>query len=293
MRELPRLHPVPVKALGWDGIWLNVWEYLADGPVLFFFHCTGTMGRIWEPVLRRLKGTYHCFTPDARGHGYSAKPLDREAYDWRYYARDITAVLDAMNLDQRVLAVGHSAGATHLVQAASLRPELFHALLLIDPVMAPRELNNEIAQRCVDLAERTRRRHSTIENKETAHERFSSKLPMSIWSEESLLAYISHGMTQRDNGHLELLCPVEIEAWTYEWAAQQQVFEKLGNLELPITLMTGSESDLAPFVEAQYQELMNPQEYITLEATHFIPQEQPETVASIIDQWAGNFYNNR
>ncbi len=288
-----RLQPVTVKTLGWDGIWLNNWEYGADGPALFFFHCTGTMGRMWEPVLRRLNGTYHCITPDARGHGNSAKPLDKEAYDWRYYARDINAILDAMNLDQGVLAVGHSAGATHLVNAASLRPELFHALLLIDPVMAPRELNNELTQRCIELSERTRRRHSTFESRESAHERFSSKPPMSLWSEESLLAYIAYGLKQCDNGHLELLCPVAIEAWTYEWAARQTVFEQIGNLELPVTLVTGKESDLAPFVEAQYQEFKHPQELITLEATHFIPQELPGAIASIIDQWAGNFYSNQ
>ena len=41
--------PAAVKVEGHGGVGLCVWDYGGAGPDLLFCHCTGTMGRIWEP----------------------------------------------------------------------------------------------------------------------------------------------------------------------------------------------------------------------------------------------------
>ncbi len=286
MLGIRRLQPVQVKLLGWDKVWLNVWDYGGDGPTLLFCHCTGGLGRLWEPVIRRLQGRYHCYAPDARGHGLSAKPVDWEAYDWHYYTRDILALLDAMHLEGGILAVGHSAGATHLVDAALQRPERFRGLLLLDPVMAPANMQTQVELMCQALAERTRRRVTEFPTPAAAQARFSEKPPLSRWTEETLRLYVDQGLESGPDGVFTLRCPNEIEAWTYEWAAKQRIFDRIHELEVPVTLVTGDESDIAPFVALQAQSFGNLQACHSLPASHFIPQEVPTAVAELVDAWA-------
>ncbi|MCH7910243.1 MAG: alpha/beta fold hydrolase, partial [Candidatus Hydrogenedentes bacterium] len=62
------------RVTGFDGVALNVWDLGGDGPPLLLCHCTGTHGRVWDPLLPRLLEHFHVYAPDTRGHGDSEKP---------------------------------------------------------------------------------------------------------------------------------------------------------------------------------------------------------------------------
>ena len=69
---------------------------------------------------------------DARGHGESGAPEDREAYDYADLAGDVGAVLDDLSIDRAVLA-GHSMGAATAIRFALDHPDRVAALVQITP----------------------------------------------------------------------------------------------------------------------------------------------------------------
>jgi pimeloyl-ACP methyl ester carboxylesterase len=69
---------------------------------------------------------------DARGHGESAAPEDRSAYEYPDLAADLSAVLDDLDVDKAVL-VGHSMGAATAVRFALEHPNRVSALVQITP----------------------------------------------------------------------------------------------------------------------------------------------------------------
>jgi pimeloyl-ACP methyl ester carboxylesterase len=73
---------------------------------------------------------------DARGHGRSAPAPDRGAYGYERLARDLLAVLDALDLERAVLA-GASMGAHTIARFALGHPERVAALGLITPSYDP------------------------------------------------------------------------------------------------------------------------------------------------------------
>jgi len=73
---------------------------------------------------------------DARGHGLSGAPADRTAYGYGVLARDLAAVLDALEIPRAVLA-GASMGAHTILRFALERPERVAALGIVTPAFDP------------------------------------------------------------------------------------------------------------------------------------------------------------
>ena len=69
---------------------------------------------------------------DARGHGESAPPEDRSAYEYADLAADLGRVLDSLGIERAVL-VGHSMGAATAVRFALDHPDRVAALVQITP----------------------------------------------------------------------------------------------------------------------------------------------------------------
>jgi pimeloyl-ACP methyl ester carboxylesterase len=79
---------------------------------------------------------YRVASYDARGHGRSAAAPDPVAYGYDRLARDLEAVLDALELERVVLA-GASMGAHTALRFALRHPERVAALGLITPSFDP------------------------------------------------------------------------------------------------------------------------------------------------------------
>ena len=75
---------------------------------------------------------YRMVAYDARGHGESAAPEDRSAYEYADLAGDLGAVLDDLDIERAVLA-GHSMGAATAIRFAIHSPERVAALVQITP----------------------------------------------------------------------------------------------------------------------------------------------------------------
>ena len=248
-------------------------------------HCTGTLGRVWDPVARRMPEGLRILAPDTRGQGDSEAPDDREAYAWFRSGEDLRAILHGLSIRGSVTAVGHSAGAAHVAYAALSassnddHPSL-GSLILIDPIIAPPGTfggNNP-------LSEKVRYRRNDFDSIEAAHERLGSKPPMNTWHPEALEAYLAHAF-RPDGAGVTLKCPGAREAWFYELGGASDAFERLGEIAVPTLVVTGSESYVAPLADVQHQSIPGSRLHTVAGAGHFIPQERPEEIAALIQEF--------
>ena len=275
------LTPTATQVTGYQGVLLNVWDYGGGGEAVLLNHFTGGVSRQWDPIIRHWGERFHVIAFDARGHGDSEKPPNKDDYEIIHSGRDLLAVVDALGLETPLNAVGHSAGGTHVAYAEMLRPGTFRRVALIDPIMGP---EGTFATKGA-LAAGARRRRDVFESLDAARTRLVAKQPMSTWHPDAVEAYLAHGLEMRDDGQYALKCPGDIEAWVYELGGAPDVFERLGQLQFEALLLTGDKSHLVPLVKQQH-ELLPKSEYCVIEqGNHFVPQEQPERVADILEQW--------
>lgn len=274
------LTPESIRVEGAGGVGINVWDYGGDGPALVLVHCTGTHARIWDPLVPGLMKRFHVYAFDTRGHGDSDKPEDPEAYAWILGGHDVLAVADALDFGPGALAVGHSAGASHICYAELERPGAFSRAVLIDPIMHPPGLPSGSNP----MAEAARRRMNVFESRDKARERFASKPPMNTWVPAVLDAYIAHAFNDR-NGGVELKCLGAIEARLYESGGATDAFERLPELELKAALVTSDGSNVRMFAELQHERLRHVEFHVIEGASHFIPQEKPSEITELALAW--------
>jgi len=112
---------------------IDIWyELRGDGPLLALSH--GWMGptQFWPPaVVEGLTKELRVLFYDVRGHGKTTFPEDPDDYSMPVYARDLAALLDALDLD-RVHIGGVSQGGMISAQFAVDFPERTRSLVLSD-----------------------------------------------------------------------------------------------------------------------------------------------------------------
>lgn len=265
-----------------NGLELALWEWAGTGPPALFVHATGFHGRCWDEVVRRLPGR-RAIAVELRGHGRSAKPAP--PYAWRDVGSDVAEVVRALNL-RGAVGVGHSMGGHSIVVAAAQVPDAFSSLLLVDPVIFPREVYGQ-PQR--DDSSYIRKRRNDWASPEEMFERFRPRPPFSQWRIEAVRDYCEYGLLPRD-GRFVLACPPEIEASIYAAsnAAEANPYGLLPRIEQPVTVMRGgipwnmdkfdlAASPAAPDLASHFRRGRD----VLLEGrSHYIPMETPELVAA-------------
>jgi pimeloyl-ACP methyl ester carboxylesterase len=89
-----------------DGATIHV-RVGGEGPAVVLLHGFGDTGDMWAPVAAALAGRHTVIVPDLRGMGLSSHP--EGGYDKKTQARDIAAVMDALDIDSAAL-VTHDIG---------------------------------------------------------------------------------------------------------------------------------------------------------------------------------------
>ncbi|MDZ7733057.1 MAG: alpha/beta hydrolase [Acidimicrobiia bacterium] len=226
-----------------DGIDLAVHDLGGDGPTVLFAHATGLHAQVWAPVARELRD-FHAIAVDFRGHGRSAKPAEHR-YEWRGFADDVLAVVDALDLG-RPFGVGHSKGGAALLLAEEQRPGTFRALWCFDPVVFPPGRAREHDVDGNPLAAGAERRRAVFTSRDEALDRFRSKPPFDVVSDEALDADVTHGLEVRDDGSLALRCPPAVEAQVYRMGAAHRAFEHLDAITCPVTIARAAVDGIGP-----------------------------------------------
>lgn len=262
------------------GVEIAAYDLGGDGPPLLFAHATGFHGHVWTPLFASLRDSFHGYTFDERGHGDSTSPAGRD-FDWRGFADDVLAVVDAFALD-RPFAVGHSGGGAAILLAEITRPGTFRSLYCFEPIVFPPGAVLPHADNPLSLG--ALRRREVFPSKEEAFANFSAKPPFSVLHPDALRAYVDWGFDDQPDGTVRLKCHREDEAEVYRMAPVHDTFTHLSEVRCPVTLACGGDSDtITPAVLAVQAEPLPSVRIDVVEGLgHFAPLEDPAAVATSI-----------
>ena len=99
------------------------------GPAVVMLHGYGETGDMWAPLAARLMNDHTVIVPDLRGMGLSDHPAG--GYDKKNEARDVSGVLDALNVGN-VSVVAHDIGNMVAYAFTAENPARVSKLVLMD-----------------------------------------------------------------------------------------------------------------------------------------------------------------
>jgi pimeloyl-ACP methyl ester carboxylesterase len=263
---------------------LHYLDFGGDGPPLVLLHATGFHAWLWLPYARRFHDRFRVLAPDQRGHGESDKPPS--GYRWEIFGADLAGFLDALGLEG-VRAVGHSKGATAIAAAAAGTDRLARAVL-VEPVLFFGQPASEPAWES-PLVAAARRRRNVWPSRAAMFASLRARAPFAAWEEEFVGLYVDHGVAERADGTVELLCPGEIEAQVYAHAPMTDSAALLSRLAVPALLVRGEHSTgLDGRVTQEALARLRQGSLLTVPgAGHFAPMEQSAAVAEAIAGFLG------
>jgi pimeloyl-ACP methyl ester carboxylesterase len=285
--------PVRAGAVDSDGVSIHYldWEAPAPGaPPLVLLHATGFLAVMWRPIADRLAARFRVIAVDQRGHGDSGKPPD--GYTFEVFADDLQRLIDALGLE-RPLVAGHSSGATTIVTHAARFPGVLGRVVLIEPILPRPDWFSNIppgGRSSMSLADGARKRRAVWSSREEALASYRTKDMFRGWDQDVLRAYVDEGMSDRDDGQVELKCPPPIEGRFFDAVRDVDAWAMLPKLSCPVLFLWGAESHLhGRGLDAAAQDaLPHASTVIVPGTTHFLPQERPDEVARLMVGFLGD-----
>jgi len=142
--------------------------------------------------------------------------------------------------DRKIVAVGHSYGGCTSTLAATIYPQLFDSLYLIDPVIL-QPYNEPKPYKIRDLAVGALNRRETWSSRQEAFASFSQNPFFAAWDAEVLKIYIECGLyeTKADDEKdiVKLKMPGVQEAIVFsEVHTEHEVFDRLSRLDERVAL---------------------------------------------------------
>jgi len=268
-----------------NGQRLAIYDRPGAEPAVLFVHATGFHGRCWSQIMGRIPER-RSIAVDLRGHGLSSKP--ESDYTWSVFGNDVAALARGLGL-RGVTAVGHSMGGHSITLAATLVPEAFSELILVDPVILRPEAYHG---RRWD-PHFARKRRDRWASADEMFNRFKDRQPFVQWDVDVLRDYCDYGLVPATDGDgYVLACSPAVEGSIYEASAldDANLYDRLGTIDIPVTIvrahrpmdthpaMDMGASPTAPDLVAHFRHGMD----IQTQLSHFIPMEAPAMLADLI-----------
>ncbi len=263
-------------------------DFGGRGPDFHFAHANGFPPGAYRALLERLTGDHAVFAVGHRPLWSRGRP-ESELRHWDRIAEDLIAFLDDSGRGP-VIGAGHSLGATASMFAAVRRPDLFRALVLIDPVFlepatallfnaAPRFARDRVP--IVRSALRRRRRFAD------PAEAFAYYRPKKVFaglSDAALADYVAHALVPDGKG-VRLAYSPEWEAQVYRLAPY--VWRRLGRVTVPTLGIRGAHSDTVSVASLHRWRKVQPDAELheVAGAGHLVPLEAPEAVAALVTEF--------
>jgi non-heme chloroperoxidase len=265
--------PTPTAVATADGASLAVWD-IGKGPTVVLPHCWGCSHEIWVPVARRLvEGGHRVVLYDQRGHGASTRgttPLSIEGL-----AHDLTTVLDALNVEDAVLA-GHSMGGMTIMSLATHRPEI---------------LNRRAKSLVLVATGATSSAPGPAQAARAAAALIGSPVVSRALRSPNGRRFVRGAFGNSPQGaHLDLTrnlfgdCTPSVRAGYLTSMASMNLLKGIASIEMPTTVLVGSKDALTPPRLANQMVAHIPgARLVTLEGRgHMLPLEDPDAVADEI-----------
>ncbi len=266
-------------------------DFGGNGETLHFSHANGYPPRAYTPLLHALSTQYHTIAMPLRPLWPGSNP--KSIQDWIPLADDLIQFLDTVQ-KKPIIGVGHSVGGTTTLMAALKRPDLFQALVLIDPVFMPpwfglawRLIHGlGLGQRFHPLVSSAQRRRRSFKSREVM---FASYRKKSVFEhiEDSALKICIEAMTEfQSDGSVTLRYSPEWEVQIYMTGILHDlsIWKRLATLRLPILILGAQHSNTFwPQTARRIQRRLDQADIRILpDSTHLLPLEKPEIVAEQI-----------
>jgi pimeloyl-ACP methyl ester carboxylesterase len=268
----------------------DVYEFGGDGSVLHIAHANGFPPGTYRPLAATLTDRYRVIGLPARPLWPGSRP--EEVNGWRPLADDLIRGLDGLGL-RGIIGVGHSMGGVMTLWAAVDRPDLFRAVVLIDPVILPPHwLRLAQVMRWIGLTPRPALvrgalyRRRTWPDRQSCYEYFRTKPFFATWPDESLWAYVEAGTRQRPDGGVELVYPPEWEARIFS-TIPTDVWRAIPRLRAPTLVVRGEHSQtFFPQAQKRMERLLPHARFVVIpDAGHMVPLERPAEVGAAIREF--------
>jgi pimeloyl-ACP methyl ester carboxylesterase len=274
-----------------------VWGPSGDAtePPIILMHCMGANARSWQPVAQALAGHRWIYALDRRGHGGSVAAADMPL-SFSQFRDDLLTLLGTLGID-KVIGIGHSAGATDLLLAAT-RTGVFDSLILVEPTVLCPGAHRSDADTLSVLSEtiiaRLQRRPDTFATAAAARTFLMthSALELSTWHPDALAGYFADGLVTVDPGSTtEVVCSSHVEAHMLgdilrvsEGLYPGSEFERLDTVDCPVHLLLCDRSRATfQMMGAVCARVIGTSViHRQPEASHFLPQTDPTRFVTLV-----------
>jgi pimeloyl-ACP methyl ester carboxylesterase len=269
--------------------WLHDLGGSESAPLLHIAHGNGFPPATYAPLAALLTDAYHVVALAARPLWPGSSPQDIET--WHTLTGDLIEGLTALEAG-RVIGVGHSMGGVTMLLAAVRRPDLFRAVVLLDPVLLPprwlavvRWIRRFRLPWHPPLVKVALRRRRVWPCREAAYEYLKGKPLFASWQDAALRAYVASGTRPTADGQVELVYPPQWEAHIFD-SVPTDVWRSVPRLSprLPVLLVRGERSTTfqPQALDRAAQLLPHARVAVIPEASHTFPLERPAEVAALI-----------
>ncbi len=260
-----------------------------QGPVLHFAHANGYPPGCYRAFLSLLGQQTQVWAIHHRPLWFDGDPWEMRS--WRLLTDDLITFMDGHGL-RDTLGVGHSMGGVATLYAALERPDLFRAVVLIDPVFLPAAWLEQIKSDTtlnpyeMPLVAGALKRRETWESLAEAFARFRAKEVFSRLSDAALWDYVHAILRPAADGGYRLAYPRAWEARIYA-LPPTDVWECLPRLTHPTLALRGLNSDtLHPSAWALWQQLQPGATFVEIPAAgHLLTMERPAQVAEHVGRF--------
>lgn len=264
-------------------------DYGGPGQALHFAHANAYPPGCYRQLLQKLAIKHRVTTVRFRPLWKGSRP--EEMSSWATNAEDLVRFFKQEGM-HGVIGVGHSLGAVATAMAALRQPDLFRALILIEPVFLSPAVLQKLAAISSDgnllalpLVETAVKRRDQWDSRQEAFDHFRQKSVFARLTDEALWDYVTFGLTN-DNGSLHLTYPPAWEAHIYALQVND-MWDSIPKISQPTLALRGSETEtLLPDAWRLWQQKQPEAVFNEIKgAGHLLPLEKPAVVARAIDSF--------
>lgn len=251
---------------------------------IHFAHGNGFPSRCYSQLFKALGEQFDCYYIDKVGHS----PTYPVTENWPFL---VDEVIDSIKrqLDQPVIAVGHSLGGVLSMLAAIQEPTLFKAVIMLDSPLLGR-LKSSMVRLAKVLgfidhitpAFRTRGRRRKWQTQEQLIAYLKDRPLFKTFSKACLQDYIDYGLYHNENGY-HLVFDSHIEYLIYR-TIPHHLHQYAGKLIVPTAMIYGAQSNVVDRFDVRYMKGHYHIDCFKMRGTHMLPMEKPKVVAKHVIQ---------
>ena len=216
-----------------------------EGPIIQHLHANGYPPEVYQQMSLPMEG-YTVVAPYQRPLWPDADPMHMN--HWHLLAQDLIAHMDRLKRT-KVIGMGHSMGGIVSLIAADKRPDLFDQLILIDPVILPRQytlslrlLPYAIKKRFLPIVKIALRRRDSWSSYAEAEQYFGMKRFYIRFDDRVKTDFLRYGLKVDAEGAYSLTYHKSWEARIY--ATAPYVWDIISRVKVPVHVIRGLHSDV-------------------------------------------------